>query len=219
MRSIQAPASSDLDSSSPPGEEKQTLQNFIRALPIFIALAFRRCWNHCVEFEKGTHMKRQRQIILWSSVALSVLLAGITFARADGQLGRRWCAHHGAYGYLAHELNLNDTQRSQIKSIWEGEKPNVLALVRELSAENKEMDAASAQGNFDAGKIQPIADRQAATIAKLLVEKEKLRAQIYSTVLTPDQRSKADKLQERWHSRLDRIVTHLESGSGPLSKD
>ncbi|HEY4049912.1 MAG TPA: hypothetical protein VGM27_23870, partial [Acidobacteriaceae bacterium] len=79
--------------------------------------------------------------------------------------------------------------------------------------ENKEMDRTTAQGNLDEGKVQEIAGRQGATVAKLLVEKEKLRSRIYTTVLTPDQRAKADKLQERWHSRLDRIVARLDRTS------
>lgn len=157
----------------------------------------------------------KKQILVWSTVALVVLAVGITIARADGPMRHGWHHHHGPLGYIAHELNLSDTQKSQIKSIWQGEKPAVASLVRELAAENKEMDAATVQGNFDENKVQPIADRQAATVAKLLVEKEKLRAQIYSTVLNPEQRSKADKLQERWHSRLDWIADRIEHGKGP----
>ncbi len=151
----------------------------------------------------------KKQVIIWSTAALVILTAGIVIARADRPMGHGWRHHHGPLGYISHELNLSDTQKSQIQTIWQGEKPTIASLVREISAENKEMDAATAQGNFDDSKVQPIADRQAATIAKLLVEKEKLKSQIYSTVLNADQRSKADKLQERWHSRFDRIAEHI----------
>lgn len=153
----------------------------------------------------------KKKYVIWSVVAIAILSLGFVFARADA-MRHGWCHRHGPLGFIAHELNLNNTQKAQVKTIWQGEKPTVASLLRELAAENKEMDAATTQGSFDAGKIQPIADRQAATIAKLLVEKEKIRSQIYANVLTPDQRAKADKLQERWHSRLDKIAERIEQG-------
>jgi Spy/CpxP family protein refolding chaperone len=77
--------------------------------------------------------------------------------------------------------------------------------VHELAAEGKEMDQATAKGNLDEGKVQEIATRQGATVAKLLVEKEHFKSKIYATVLTPEQRTRADELQSRWHDRLDRM--------------
>jgi Spy/CpxP family protein refolding chaperone len=114
---------------------------------------------------------------------------------------------------MARELDLSSKQKTQIQSIWQGEKPAVTSLVRELAGESKEMDVATAHGVLDEGKVQEIAGRQGATIAQLLVEKEKLRSQIYTTVLNPDQRMKADKLEERWHSRLDQMASRLEGTS------
>jgi Spy/CpxP family protein refolding chaperone len=105
-------------------------------------------------------------------------------------------------GFVAHALDLNDAQQKQIHSIWQTEKPAVSGLVQELAAESKEMDAATAKGNLDEGKVQEIAARQGATIAKLLVEKEHFKSKIYTTVLTPEQRTKADELQSRWHERM-----------------
>ncbi len=76
------------------------------------------------------------------------------------------------------------------------------------------MDSVTAQGSLDESKVQTIAARQGETIAKLLVEKERLKSKIYATVLNPEQRTKADQLQKRWHSRLDHVATRIESGGG-----
>ena len=57
------------------------------------------------------------------------------------------------------------------------------------------MASVTAQGSFDEGKVQAIADRQGTTLAKFLVEKEKMKSKIYATVLTPEQRAKAEKLR------------------------
>jgi Spy/CpxP family protein refolding chaperone len=151
-----------------------------------------------------------KRIIIWSCAALLVVVAGVVIARADargwhGCSGHRWGHHFGPLGYVAHELKLSDTQRQQVESMWQTEKPAISGLVHELAAESKEMDAATAQGTLDEAKVQEIAGRQGATVAKLSVEKEHFKAKIYATVLNPEQRTKADELQSRWHERLDHM--------------
>jgi Spy/CpxP family protein refolding chaperone len=161
---------------------------------------------------KEVDMKRY---IIWSSMALLFVAIGIIVARADGPGRRGWgWSHHGPLGYVAHELNLSDAQKSQIKSMWEAERPAVASLVQELAFEGKEMDSVTAQGTLDESKVQAIAARQGETIAKLLVEKERLKSKVYTTVLNPEQRTKADKLQKAWHSRLDHVAARITSGGG-----
>jgi Spy/CpxP family protein refolding chaperone len=150
-----------------------------------------------------------KRIAIWSCVAVLVVVAGVAIARGDargwhGGFGHRW-GHFGPMGYVAHELKLDDGQRRQIRAMWQSEKPTVSGLVHELAAEGKEMDAATAQGNVDESRMQEIATRQGATIAKLLVEKERFQSKIYTTVLNPEQRTKADELQARWHDRMSHI--------------
>ncbi len=161
-----------------------------------------------------------KRFMIWSSVALLLVAIGIIVARADG-LGHGWgdrgWSHHGPLGYVAHELNLSDAQKSQIKSMWEAERPTVASLVQELASEGKEMDSVTAQGNVDESKVQAIAASQGATIAKLLVEKERFKSKVYTTVLNPEQRTKADQLQKTWHSRLDHIAARIGSGGGTES--
>lgn len=159
-----------------------------------------------------------KQFLVWSSVLIVVATAGIFFARADLPTHHGWQHHHSPLDYMARELDLSATQKSEIKSIWRGEKPAIASLVREFAAESKEMESATANGNSDEGKVQEIAGRQGTTIAKLLVEKEKLKSQIYTTVLTPDQQAKAQKLQDRWDSRLNWIANRLESTSDTSGK-
>jgi Spy/CpxP family protein refolding chaperone len=156
-----------------------------------------------------------KRIMIWSSVALLLIAVSIVVARADGagrhRLGRCGWRHHGPLGYMAHELNLTDAQKSQIKSKWKAERPTVVSLVHELVSEGKEMDSATAQGTFDDSKVVAIAARQGTTIAKLLVEKERFRLMVYTTILSPEQRTKADELLRKWHSRLNRIADRIET--------
>jgi Spy/CpxP family protein refolding chaperone len=165
---------------------------------------------------KEVNMKRY---MIWLSMALLIVAIGIIVARADGPGRRGWrgwgWSHQGPLGYVAHELNLNDAQKWQIKSMWEAERPGVAALVQELASEGKEMVSVTAQGSFDESKVQPIATRQGETIAKLIVEKERLKSKVYTTVLTPEQRTKADELQKKWQSRLNHIAARI----GALAND
>ncbi|HMH06988.1 MAG TPA: hypothetical protein VK579_09960 [Terriglobales bacterium] len=57
--------------------------------------------------------------------------------------------------------------------------------MRELAGEQKDMNLADAARKFDENSIAPIANRQAATLTKLMIEKEKVIPTIYMTVLKP----------------------------------
>lgn len=159
-----------------------------------------------------------KRIITWSCVGIFVAVIGIVAVRADGSIrhgcgGRGW-GNRGPLAYLAHELKLSDAQKSQIQSMWQVERPTIALLVHELASEKNEMDAATEKGNIDEDHLQAIASRQGDTLAKLLVEKERFQARVYTNVLNPEQRIRADELQSTWHSRLDRIAARIESESG-----
>lgn len=150
-----------------------------------------------------------KRLVMWSWIAVPLVACGLAIAVASTLEWRRWGGHGwrhaGPLGYLAHELDLSGPQRQQIRSMWQTEKPAVIALVHEFAAETKEMDEATTKGNIDEGKVQEIAARQGATVSRLLIEKEHFKAKVYTIVLNPEQRTKADELQARWHERLDHI--------------
>jgi Spy/CpxP family protein refolding chaperone len=161
-----------------------------------------------------------KRITIWATVVVALILVAVVVVRADVRGRQGWCGHHwhhpGPASYLAHELKLSDAQRGQIQTLWQGERPVISADIREFLAENKEMNAMAAQGNPDQAKVQQIANREAGTIAALLVEKERLQSKVYSTVLNPDQRAKADELQKRLESRLNHAADRL--GAQPTEK-
>lgn len=104
----------------------------------------------------------------------------------------------------------------RFESSWEAQRPIFSAHVHEFLAESKEMNAMTVQRDPDQNEVKAIADREATTIAALLVEKGRLQSNIYSTVLNPQQRAKADELQKQWESRLDRLAHHL--GTQPAER-
>jgi Spy/CpxP family protein refolding chaperone len=151
------------------------------------------------------------RIAILLCVAVLLGVTGVAVARANvqgwhGCSGYRW-GPFDAMGHMAHELNPSNVQKQQM---WQAEHPAVSGLLQEFSAEIEEMDRAGANGNSDESKVQEIATRQGATLLKLLLEKEHFKTKIYASVLDPEQRSKADKLQSQWHERLDHIGKGME---------
>lgn len=154
-----------------------------------------------------------KRIAIWASVAVVLVVMAAVIVRAEARGRHGWCSRGwhsaGPASYLAHELKLSDAQRAQIRALWRAERPIVSADLHQFLAENKEMNAIAAQANPDPGRVQEIANREGATVAALLVEKERMQSKVYTTVLTPEQRAKVDELLKDLESRLDRGADRL----------
>lgn len=154
-----------------------------------------------------------KRIAIWATAAVVLVLIAVVLVRAGARRGSGWCGHRwhhsGLVSHFAHDLNLNPAQKAKIRTLWEAERPTISADLHEFLAENKEMNAIAVQETSDQSKIQEIADREATTIAKLLMEKARVQSKVYSTVLTAEQRVKANELQTKWESRLDRAADRI----------
>jgi Spy/CpxP family protein refolding chaperone len=154
-----------------------------------------------------------RKIAIWSSFAALLVLMAFAIVRAEARGTRGWHSHRwhrvGLVSFLAHDLKLSSSQRAQIRTLWQMERPAISGHIHELLTENKEMDAMAVQKSPDQTKVEEIAGREATTIAMLLVEKDQLQSKIYSTVLNPEQRAKVDEPQKKWESRLDHVADHI----------
>jgi Spy/CpxP family protein refolding chaperone len=152
----------------------------------------------------------------WSAALLVLVIGGVlAFAQMRQHRGGWGPGMHG--GFLAHVaryLDLTDAQKAQIKTMWQAEKPTVLPLVQRLANGRKEMLELTANGNFDQQKVQALANQQSQTIAQLIVEKQKLESQIYSQVLTPEQRTKVDQMRQKHTERIDNWLQKLEGSTG-----
>ena len=161
-----------------------------------------------------------KRITFIAAAVVVLFLTAFVVVRAETREGHSWCGHRwhhlGPASYLARQLKLSDAQRAQIGTLWQAERPTLSAHIHELLAENNEMNTISATANPDETEIQKIADREANTIGTMLVEKARLQSKIYSTVLSPEQRAKADELQKKWESHLNRFADRL--GTQPAGK-
>ena len=78
------------------------------------------------------------------------------------------------------------------------------------------MLAATANGAFDQAKVTALANQQAQLMAQMTVQKESMQHQIYTQVLTPEQRTTADQMRQKQMARIDE---HLQKLSQPATEN
>lgn len=169
-----------------------------------MALVVSDCWNG---FEvKGQPVMKSRVFIV---ATVLILLAGLFFTHAETRGWYRGFGHggwrHSPIAYEARELDLTDTQRQQIRTIWEGDRPTLSKLAKQFAEESRDLSAVTAKGAVNEAEVSKIAGLQGETLAQLIVEKEHLKAKIYADVLSSVQRGEADMLLSRWQSHPDQL--------------
>ncbi len=127
-----------------------------------------------------------------SLIALLALSAVYTPAQGPG----RGFRHGPGGGHVFDQLDLTDQQQSAIKEILAAEKAANEPIFQELASVRKELNEATAEGKFDEAQVQALATRHGQAMAQLMVERERVKSQIYA-VLTPEQREKAEQLRNR----------------------
>jgi Spy/CpxP family protein refolding chaperone len=143
----------------------------------------------------------------------SIILAAILMALAAGLATTAFAQHRGmGFGrnngwmlkHMAKQLNLTEAQQTQIKGIMADEKTKTKPMMQQLR-QNQQAEYANVNGSFDENQARAFANKQAQLMTDLIVEKERMRSQVYA-VLTPEQRQKALQLmQERQQHRQERM--------------
>ncbi len=98
--------------------------------------------------------------------------------------------------HIARELNLTDAQKEQVKSIIEAQHSAQEARESKLDDLKKQIDAATANGQFDETQVRTLANQQAQLMADSMVEHLRVHSKIYS-LLNAEQRAKADEMMKR----------------------
>jgi protein CpxP len=96
---------------------------------------------------------------------------------------------------MARELNLTDAQKQQVKAIFESTESSAEGIHTKLEDVHKQIDAATANGQFDEAQVRTLANQQAQLEADMLVEHLRAKSKVYS-ILTPEQRVKAEEMHK-----------------------
>ena len=147
-------------------------------------------------------MSRKSIILVAILMAVAAGLATSAFAQ---HAGRGFGRHNGwMLKRMTKQLNLTEAQQTQIKGILADEKTRIKPMMQQLR-QNQQAEDANVNGSFDENQARTFANKQAQLMTDLIVEKERMRSQVYA-VLTPEQRQKALQLmQERQQHRQERM--------------
>lgn len=131
------------------------------------------------------------------SIILTATGAIFIFAQQNNQSeGKRGFGKRGGHGMIFRGLDLTEEQKAQIKQIRENSRTTVQPIRQQMRLNRQKLQELSANGNFDAAQVQAIATQQGNFSAQLIVERERIKSQVYQ-VLTPEQRQKVAERREQ----------------------
>ena len=147
----------------------------------------------------------RKRVVVISGIAVLVIAAAV-FATAQAGLRFNHFQGHGRserrHGpgpemmeHMARALGLSEDQKTQIKALMDGIQPSEEARLQKMEELHKQLEAATANGQFDEAKVREIANQQAQIHADQIVEHERMKAKIFS-LLTPEQRVKAEEMHK-----------------------
>ncbi len=120
----------------------------------------------------------------------------------------------GALNYISRELDLTAQQKQQIRDILRARRDDIKATVDQGFAARQALGVAITGGGDD--EIAAAVKQVSAAELKGAQLRAQIRARIYSDVLQPDQRAKADQLTaqfeqklDQWRSRIDAMLAGL----------
>jgi protein CpxP len=143
----------------------------------------------------------KNRILIIASIAALVIGATV-FAVAHGlqekhERGRGEGLGHGdMVEHIARELSLTDAQKEQVKSILDAQHSTEEERHAKLDDIRKQIDAATANGQFDETAVRTLANQQAQLMADETVDHARIHSKIYG-LLTAEQRIKADQMMKR----------------------
>jgi Spy/CpxP family protein refolding chaperone len=142
---------------------------------------------------------------LFHFAALTALATGMVFAQAPaagtqpapgkGPLAQRRFDHER----MAQTLNLTAAQKEQAKTIFSDAKAKAQPIRQQLR-ENREAIHAAVKAN-DTAKIEDLAAQHGSLNGKVVAIRAEAMAKFYS-ILTPQQRIKADQMHQQMQSRM-----------------
>ncbi len=143
-------------------------------------------------------------------IAFAAVLMGSVIAKSqtadDAQPAPPMHGHHIGMGmeghmhFLAAKLNLTDDQKTQMKAIFQKEKPNM----QPLHQQERQIDQQLRQyveGNFDQAKVAALAGQKAQIQAQITVEETKIHNQLYQ-LLTDDQKAQLKQMEANHEARM-----------------
>jgi Spy/CpxP family protein refolding chaperone len=142
----------------------------------------------------------KKRILVIASIAVLVVAATV-FALAQehpGGMGEKMRGHgpEEMIEHLSRELNLTDAQKEQAKALFEAQRGIEEERHAKLEAIHKQIEEATANGQFDEATVRPLASQQAQLMTDEMVDHMRLHSKLFA-LLTTEQRAKASEMMKR----------------------
>lgn len=138
-------------------------------------------------------------------IAAAVLATGAIFVVAQRAAHKGHDGFGGPNGHMIgmalRGLDLSDDQKAKVKEITDASRVTVKPLMQQLRDNHKALAALGTDGTFDEAKVEALAGEQSGIMSKLIVEREKAKAQIFA-ILTDTQKAKAAEMRTKFEERM-----------------
>jgi Spy/CpxP family protein refolding chaperone len=121
---------------------------------------------------------------------------GGLFGRLRRKMGSRY-----ALNQIADRLRLTKEQRAEIRAIIEAEIPIVRPILLNTLAVHQQLKELGRDGVYNEVEVQRLAALQSQNARLLIIEKEKVKAQIFA-VLTPEQIAEAEAIRDEIETKI-----------------
>ncbi|HBB89650.1 MAG TPA: hypothetical protein DC047_18750 [Blastocatellia bacterium] len=141
-------------------------------------------------------IEMKKKILVLAGIA-ALLIGATVFALAQHQGEKmRGPGPGDMVEHMSRELNLTDAQKAQVKTLFEAQHATEEGRHTKLDDLRKQIDAATANGQFDENTVRNLASQQSQLMTDQMVDHLRLHSQIYG-LLTAEQKTKADQMMKR----------------------
>ncbi|MBA2706081.1 MAG: Spy/CpxP family protein refolding chaperone [Blastocatellia bacterium] len=140
----------------------------------------------------------KKKILVLAGIAALVIGATVFALAQHPGMGEKMRGHGPGdmIEHISRELNLTDAQKAQVKSLFDAQQATEEQRHTKLEDLRKQIDAATANGQFDENTVRNLANQQSQLMTDQMVDHFRLHSQIYG-LLTAEQKTKADGMMKR----------------------
>jgi len=155
-------------------------------------------WRDKLSAKQLEEIQMKKKILVFAGIAALVIGATVFALAQHPGMGEKMRGHGPGdmVEHISRELNLTDAQKDQVKALFEAQHATEEERHTKLEDLRKQIDAATANGQFDENAVRNLANQQSQLMADEMVDHLRLHSKIYG-LLTAEQRTKADQMMKR----------------------
>jgi len=155
-------------------------------------------WRDKLSAKQLEEIQMKKKILVFAGIAALVIGATVFALAQHPGMGEKMSGHGPGdmVEHMSRELNLTDAQKDQVKALLEAQRATEEERHTKLEDLRKQIDAATANGQFDENAVRNLANQQSQLMADEMVDHLRLHSKIYG-LLTAEQRTKADQMMKR----------------------